>query len=169
MFIAIRSGSGLACSFAAPQVLPKLCVATGASNLGQPDDRLGSLDLAEEGRRPSKLSLRQCASRWARASATPQSRLRSSFKPTSSVARWSGRGIRSTDQHTSLPQQPDYLTARIGVNIPRQRSRCEEIRPGAAGFWRRGRACESPIATLVTRSPATDVSMTRPNFARAMR
>ena len=114
MFIAIRSGSGLACSFAAPQVLPKLCVATGASNLGQPDDRLGSLDLAEEGRRPSKLSLRQCASRWARASATPQSRLRSSFKPTSSVARWSGRGIRSTDQHTSLPQQPDYLTARIG-------------------------------------------------------
>ena len=59
MFIAIRSGSGLACSLAAPEVLPKLCVATGASNLGQPDDRLGSLDLAEEGRRPSKLSLRQ--------------------------------------------------------------------------------------------------------------
>jgi len=114
MFIAIRSSSGLACSFAAPEVLPKLCVATSARTSVSQTIVSAALTWQKK-----VAGLRNClcakrAGRWARASATPQSRLRSSFKPTSSVARWSGRGIRSTDQHTSLPQQPDYLTARIG-------------------------------------------------------
>ena len=75
IFRAMRSSSGLACSFAPLDVLPELGVALlPARDLGQPDDRLDRLDLAEE--RPHALEIVAAASASASravAGVTPQS------------------------------------------------------------------------------------------------